>query len=620
MRRQSASQSHPNATGENGQQILSLKLPRSVRELAPDVGLKPFQIISELMRMGIFASMNYVVDESLARRLGERFGFQFEVHRAAAGSTKIAPAQPKVIARDAVLEPRPPVVCVLGHVDHGKTTLLDSIRKTNVVSGEAGGITQHIGAYEIILNDKPITFIDTPGHAAFSKMRERGANVTDVAILVVAADDGFMPQTDEALKFAQRAGVPVIAAINKIDAKGANLDRVKQQMQQRGIAPEDWGGETLCEGVSAITGDGVKKLLELVLVQAEMLDLKADRGAPAQGVIIESQLEVGRGPTASVIIQQGILRVGDALICGEAHCKVRAMLDDNGKAIREAPPAKPCKIIGWSDAVDVGAIFAQAADEREARELAEENRADAIREGSEGTPSGYRRSARRLVNRSEEGVEALFAAINAKQRRALRVIIKGDVQGSVEALEVCLRELPQDKIGLEVVRAEVGAVVKNDVEFAQPIGATIVAFNVKPESGVQALLKQHGIHLIQHNIIYELIDRVRDAMADLLEPEIREEKLGAAQIRQIFLLSKHAIAGCMVTEGKVVREGDAQFRVHRAGKVLFEGKVSSLRRAKDDVTEVRAGFECGIALAGFEGYQAGDVIECYKVQKIRPSL
>ncbi|MDR2676991.1 MAG: translation initiation factor IF-2 [Puniceicoccales bacterium] len=620
MRRLGSPQAHEDGARGNEKKILSLKLPRSVRELAPDVGLKPFQIISELMRMGIFASMNYVVDESLARRLGERFGFQFEVHRAAAGSTKIIPLQPKAVARDAVLENRPPVVCVLGHVDHGKTTLLDSIRKTNVVSGEAGGITQHIGAYEIILNDKPITFIDTPGHAAFSKMRERGANVTDIAILVVAADDGFMPQTDEALKFAQRAGVPVIVAINKIDAKGANIDRVKQQMQQRGISPEDWGGETLCEGVSAITGDGVKRLLELVLVQAEMLDLKADYGAPAQGVVIESQVEVGRGPTASVIIQQGTLHVGDAIVCGEAYCKVRAMLDDRGKTLKAAPPAKPCKIIGWSDAVDVGAIFAQAADEREARELAEESRADAIREGSENTPSGYRRSARRLVNRSEEGVEALFAAINAKQRRALRVIIKGDVQGSVEALEACLRGLPQDKIGLEVVRAEVGAVVKNDVEFAQPVGATIVAFNVKPESGVQALLKQHGIHLIQHNIIYELIARVRDAMADLLEPEIREEKLGAAQVRQIFLLSKHAIAGCMVTEGKVVRESDAQFRVHRTGRVLFEGKVSSLRRAKDDVTEVRAGFECGIALAGFEGYQAGDVIECYKVQKIRPSL
>jgi translation initiation factor IF-2 len=296
------------------------------------------------------------------------------------------------------------------------------------------------------------------------------------------------------------------------------------------------------------------------------------------------------------------------------------MLDDHGKAIKAAPPAKPCKVIGWSDAVDVGAIFVQASDEKEARELAEENRADAIRENSEGTPSGYRRSTRRLVNRSEEGVEALFAAINAKQRRALRVIIKGDVQGSVEALEACLRELPQDKIGLEVVRAEVGAVVKNDVEFAQSAGAVIAAFNVKPESGVQSLLKQHGIHLIQHNIIYELIDRVRDAMADLLEPEIREEKLGAAQVRQVFLLSKHAIAGCMVTEGKVVREGDALFRVHRSGKVPFEGKMGSLRRAKEDVTEVRAGFECGIALAGFEDYQTGDVIECYKVQKIRPNL
>jgi translation initiation factor IF-2 len=617
------SKSQPNAGTSGGAQgnVLSLKLPRSVRELAPDVGLKPFQIISELMRMGIFASMNYVIDESLARRLGERFEFQFEVQKTTAASKAIS-IQPKANAevRNAVLATRPPVVCVLGHVDHGKTTLLDNIRKTNVVSGEAGGITQHIGAYEIILGDKSITFIDTPGHAAFSKMRERGANITDIAILTVAADDGFMPQTDEALNFVQRAGVPIIVAINKIDAKGANVDRVKQQMQQRGIAPEDWGGATLCQGVSAIKGDGLKELLELVLVQAEMLELNADYGAPAQGVVIESQMEIGRGPTASVIIQDGTLRVGDAVVCGEEYCKVRAMLDDNGKTLTTASPAKPCKIIGWSGAVDAGSIFAQVRDEKEARQLADESRADAVREGSECTPSGYRRSSRRLVNRSEDGVEALFAAINAKQKCTLPIVIKGDVQGSVEALEACLRELPQDKIGLDVVRAEIGSVVKNDVEFAQSAGATIVAFNVKAENGVQALLKQHGIHLIQHNIIYELIGRVRDAMAELLEPEIREEKFGAAQVRQVFRLSKYAVAGCMVTEGKIVRESDALFRVHRGGKILFDGKISSLRRAKEDVTEVRAGFECGIALAGFEGHQSGDIIECYKVQKIRPSL
>ena len=604
--------------------VLSLKLPRSVREFAPDVGLKPFQVISELMRMGIFASMNYIIDESLAQKLGERFGFQFEVRKANAATVNVPLFKvKKVPSSDGILEPRPPVVCVLGHVDHGKTTLLDSIRKTNVVGGEAGGITQHIGAYEVIRNEKRITFIDTPGHAAFSKMRERGANVTDIVILVVAADDGFMPQTDEALKFAQRAGVPIVVAINKIDAKGANIDRVKQQMQQRNITSEDWGGETLCHGISAIKGDGIDELLELLLAQAELLDLRADYKVPVRGVVIESQMEVGRGPTAAVLIEEGTLKIGDSIVCGNQCCKVRAMADDRGKAVKVAPPAKPVKIVGWTGTVDVGAEFFQVADEKEARLRAEENQTIATsgdRGEEENIPQQREKGARRTSGRDNEGLEALYAAINAKQKKSLRIIIKGDVQGSVEALAACLELLPQGKIGLEIVRTGVGAVVKNDIEFAQSVNAAVVAFNVRADVGVAALLKQHSIHLIQHNIIYELIENVRDAMADLLEPEIHEEKLGVAQVRQVFKLSKNTIAGCMVTEGKILRESDVLARLRRGGKVLVEGKFASLRRNKDDINEVRAGFECGIVIANFNEYLIDDAIECYRIQKIRPNL
>lgn len=592
--------------------VLRLKFPLSVREFAPEIGLKPFQLIAELMQSGTFASMNYLLDEVRARKIAEKFGYSVEVAPMAVARPAIDQKQrsTKKIAADAVLESRPPVVCVLGHVDHGKTTLLDTIRKANVVAGEAGGITQHIGAYAVAVNGRSITFIDTPGHAAFSKMRERGANITDVAVLVVAADDGFMPQTDEALKFAQRAGVPVVVAINKMDAPGANAERVKQQMQQRGIPPEEWGGETLCGTISALHGDGIDRLLELVLVQAEMLTLQADFHAPVQGVVVESQMEVGRGPTATVIVQEGTLCVGDVLVCGGECCKVRALMDDRGKAVRNATPSCPVRVMGWSAPLESGATFSQAKDEKEARLEAEKNRRDAGM--GDGAP------VVRTAEDKAEGLEALFAAIHAKKKKVLHVLIKGDAQGSVEALVACLEALPQDKIGLEIVRAEVGPVSVGDVEFARPADATIVAFHTRLENGVQALLKRHAIPLIQHNIIYEMVDRVREAMADLLEPELREEKLGGAQVRQIFTLSKGTVAGCMVTEGKIAR--DALFRVFRDGKRLFEGRAASLRRGKEDIGEVRAGYECGIVMAGFVDHAVGDTVECFRIHKIRPNL
>lgn len=597
--------------------ILKIKLPVALREFAPMINLKAFQLISILMRRGIFASMNYLVEEVLARELAAEQGFQIEAKISLPTAAKPIQTQ-KELPQQFPLEPRAPIVCVLGHVDHGKTTLLDAFRKTNVVAGEAGGITQHIGAYEVKTGDRTITFIDTPGHAAFSKMRERGANVTDVAILIVAADDGFMPQTDEALKFAQKAGVPVVVAINKIDAKGANVDRVKQQMQQRNIAPEEWGGETLYCGISALQGTHLEELLESILLQAEMLDLKAPQEGPVLGMIMESQVEQGRGPTASAIIQEGVVKVGDALICGNQFCKVRALMDDKGNAIKSAGPSKPVKIIGWSGPLESGSPFYSVANEKEARRLAEEFGQPLAENLATEENSRKNSHYRERDQEKNEKLDALFAAINAKQKKTLQVILRSDVQGSSEALQACLEALPQDKVNLQIIANGVGSVLKSDVEMANDVGAILVAFNVKPETGVLALLKRYGIQLIQHNIIYELIDQVRDAMADLLDPELREEKLGAAQIRQVFTLTKGIIAGCMVTEGKILR--DAFARLRRQGKILAEGRMGSLRRIKDDVNEVRAGYECGIAIAGHTDYAEGDIVESYQIQKIRPSL
>lgn len=599
------------AAGKADIKIIQAKPPIVVREFAQMINLKPFRLISELMDMGIFASMNQTIEEDVAIRLAERHGYLLEVrHR---GEEKQEAPKKKVEEAPkqddpALLEPRPPVVCVLGHVDHGKTTLLDSIRRSNVVSGEAGGITQHIGAYQVEHKGQKITFLDTPGHAAFSKIRERGANVTDIAILVVAADDGFMPQTDEALSFAQKAHVPVVVAINKIDARGANVDRVKQQMQERNIAPEDWGGETLCVPVSAAKGQNIDELLEQVLLQAEICELKANPKCPAEGVIIESQIEQGRGPTATVIVQRGTLKPGDAILCGPYWCKVRAMMDENGKQVKAAPPSTPVRVLGWSGAPDAGMHFEVVKNEKVARERAEENEEERKRA----------ESSRNAFPSAPADLESLLNAIESQQQKQFKVIVKADVHGSVEALVACLEAIKSDKVKLEIVESGVGLISKNDIILASTAGASIVGFNVKLENGVLALAKHHNVNIIQHNIIYELIDRVRDGMAELLDPEFRENKLGAAEVRQTFPVAKGIVAGCMVTEGIIKR--DARSRVYRKGEVIHESRIQTLRRFKDEVGEVRAGYECGIQVSGFNGYQPGDIIECFEILEFRPSL
>lgn len=606
----------PLPASKESAKILHVKPPIVVRDFALEIGLKPFKLISELMEMGIFASMNQTIEEATAKILAERHGFELEIHHRGEQSEGGAP-KPKVEKVDdddpRFLKDRPPVVCILGHVDHGKTTLLDTIRKTNVTSGEAGGITQHIGAYQITHNGQKISFIDTPGHAAFSMMRARGTNVTDIAVLVIAADDAFKPQTEEALKFAQQANNAIVVAINKTDAKGANVDRVKQQMQEKGIAPEDWGGETVTVEVSALNGTNIDDLLDMILLQAEVLELKANPDCDASGIIVESQIEQGRGSTASVIVEKGTLKQGDALICGEAYCRVKSLLDDQGNTIKSAPPSTPVKVLGWSSVPASGDRFRKLKNEKTAKREAEEISYQRKRDANARDEAGEEKKAGGAT------VEDLFAAIEKQQKKCLRLIVKSDVHGSAEALANALSEIESDKVDLDIIHVGVGNITKKDVNLAGAGGSCIIGFNVKLDTGVQSTAKHHDVRIIQHAIIYELLDQVEEEMAALLEPELREKKTGAAEIRQVFNLGKgRAVAGCMVTQGTINRGSKAA--VMRGGEIVHEGKIVALKRFKDDVKEVRAGYECGINVDGYDDYQEGDSIECFEVEEIRPSL
>jgi len=597
--------------------LITIKPPIVVRDFAGFIGLKPFQLISELMEMGIFASMNQSIEEEVARDIAKTKGFDLEIkHR----GEKAEPAEKKAKAKidendEKFLQSRPPVVCILGHVDHGKTTLLDTIRKANVVAGEAGGITQHVGAYQIEHKDQKITFLDTPGHAAFSKIRERGANLTDVSVLVVAADDGFMPQTDEALKFAQRAQGSLLVAINKIDVKGADADKVKTQMQERSIASEDWGGDIVTVPISALKGENVNDLLDMILLQAELMELKANPDASSEGVVVEARQEVGRGATATVIIQKGTLKIGDSIHCGSVYCKVKAMIDDQGNQVKSAPPSTPVNILGWSGVPEAGAIFKKAKNEREARRESEES--VLLDKQVASVPAEDDDESKEEGEVS--GVDALFAAISKSKKTTYRVILKADVRGSLEALEGSLELIESDKVLLEILQGEVGQVTKNDVKMANTSKADVIGFNVKLENGVMGEAKHLGVQVFQNNIIYEIIDLVRDNMADMLEPELVEKKTGRAEVRQVFKVSKgRTVAGSMVMEGAIVRNKGA--RLVRNDEVLAEGKIETLKRFKDDATEVKAGFECGIRLDSFDRYEEGDIIETFEVEKIRPTL
>ncbi|MAV39319.1 MAG: translation initiation factor IF-2 [Puniceicoccaceae bacterium] len=602
-------------TSSTGNTVIHAKPPIVVRDFALQLELKPFKLISELMEMGIFASMNQTIEESVAVDLAQRHGFTLEVHHRGEGAVE----KPEVVEKPKLdeddpkfLKPRPPVCCILGHVDHGKTTLLDAIRKTNVVGSEAGGITQHIGAYQIQHKDNPITFVDTPGHAAFSHMRARGTNVTDIAILVIAADDGFKPQTDEALKLAKAANNAIIVAINKIDAKGANVDKVKQEMQEKGIAPEDWGGETVTVEISALNGTNIDELLEMILLQAEILELQANPSANPAGTVIEAQIEQGRGAVASVIVEKGTLKKGDALISGESYCRVKSMMDAQGAILNAAGPSTAVKILGWSEVPRSGDHFQKEKNEKTAKRTAEASKSERkVLQAKQGTEEKSGGAAASVAD--------LFAAIENQQKKCLRLIVKSDVHGSLEALINGLESIKSDKVDLEIIAQSVGNISKSDISLASAGGASIVGFNVRLDNGVQSLAKHESIQLIQNTIIYELLDEVEEVMIEMLDAEIIEKKSGAAEVRQVFAISKgRYVAGSMVTEGTIHRSGNA--RLMRKGTLVFEGPIETLRRFKDDVKEVRAGYECGINIKGCNEYEEGDILECYQIEKKKPSL
>ena len=610
---------------EDGKKIIHLKAPIIVRDLATAMGVKPFKVISDLMEIGLFLNLNQPVEADVASKICEKHGFVFEKEKRHKGegihkpeikvelpvATPTKPEEGKAAEKEEEKKEKPiefklraPIVTFMGHVDHGKTTLMDAIRKTRVAAGEAGGITQHIGAYSVEYNNQRITFLDTPGHAAFTAMRARGANVTDIVVLIVAADDGIMPQTIEAINHAKAAKVKMIVAITKIDAPGANVDKVKGQLQDRGLQPEDWGGEIGVCPVSAIKGLGVTDLIERILLEAEVMEIKATDSGAARATVIEAQIEQGRGPTCTAIVRTGTLKTGDSFICGNFDGKVKGLLDDLGKPMKSAGPSTPCKILGFSGLPDAGDELVVLKNDREAKQLAAERQAEL--------------RMQKLAAPQRATLENLFESIAAGQKPTLKLVIKSDVQGSVEAIEGSLGQIESKKVDLDIVHAAVGPISENDVLLATASNAVIIGFNVKVEAVAANTAKREGVQIKLFSIIYELIDQVKESMAGLLEPESREQVIGHAEIKKVFDLTKGKVAGCGVTDGRMQR--NARARVLRGRTPIYDGGFQTLKRFTDDVKEVRNGLECGIKLGDFNDYEVGDIIECYLLEKVPQKL
>jgi translation initiation factor IF-2 len=596
-------------------QVIIIKPPIIVRDLAEQLKQKSFIIIGDLMKMGVFANVNQAIDEDTAQRICVNYGYRFEVEKRERGGGIVhAPVKKLELDQEdktEELQPRAPVVTIMGHVDHGKTTLLDVIRKSNVAAGEAGGITQHIGAYTISFPHPErktelaqVTFLDTPGHAAFSSMRARGANVTDIVVLVVAANDGVMPQTLEALNHAKAARVPILVAVNKVDHPNANPLKVRQQLQDKGLVPDDWGGDTIYVDVSALTKQGVDKLIEMILLQADLLELKANPNRPAKGNVIESGLQPG-GPTATVLVRKGTLRVGDVIICGQFYGRVRALINEEDKRLKEALPSVAVKVLGLNGVPEAGLEFSVVQDEKAARELADQRAQEAKAQGQEAA-------------RAKVTLENLFATMESQQSKVLKVVVKADTQGSVEAIVEALKKIDSEKVSLEIIHSAVGTITESDVALASASSAIILGFHTRVDSGVADKAKHEGVQIKLYAIIYELIDEVKEGMAGLIEPLLKEAIIGSAEVRKVFQLSKGApVAGCVVSSGRIAK---GKVRVRRRKEVIYEGLTQSLRRFQDEVTEVRAGMECGIRIEGFTDFQIGDAIECYSVEKIAQKL
>lgn len=601
------------SAGNSGLKSASIAPPIVVKALAEALGRKPNEVVSGLMQMNVLASINQTVSSEVAIEFAKKCGIELTVgakeqekkQETAEDTDNPEDFEHQDDPKDIV--PRCPIVTFMGHVDHGKTSLQDRIRKTDIAGGEAGGITQHIGASVVNLNGKTITFVDTPGHEAFTAMRARGANVTDIVVLVAAADDGFMPQTIEALNHAKAAGVPIIVAINKMDLPDANPDKVLLNMQQNGLTSEEWGGETAAIKVSAKTGEGIQDLLERILLEAEMLEIKANPKRPGAAYVLESQLEQGFGPTANIIVKNGTIKIGDPILCGEYWGKVKNLTDHRGQRIKSAGPGTPVKIAGLSGVPEAGTKLVVCSSEHRARELAGE-RADINRE-------------KNLLNNSSAGasLEDLFSKMESDKKNSLCIVLKSDVNGSCEAISEAFKKLPSDKISINVVHAGVGAITENDVLLAASSHGIVVGFHVRVNPGVNALAKKEKVEIRLYSIIYELIEDITDALAGRLEPEKRDRELGVAKILQIFELSKGPrVCGCVVEKGTV--KVGAKARVFRSNELIFNGEVRSLRRFQDDVREVKQGLECGIKLDNFTDFDVGDIIQVYDIELKKASL
>ena len=585
-----------------------------VKALADAMGKRPNEVISSLMMMNVLASINQTIDTEVAQKVAEKMGFTLVVdskrdkdeHQKKEETEEVDPEDMEYDDSPKDLKPRPPIVTFMGHVDHGKTSLQDAIRKTHVAAGEAGGITQHIGASSVVLDGRAITFVDTPGHEAFTQMRARGANVTDIVVLVVAADDGFMPQTIEAMNHALAAKVPIVVAMNKCDLPDADTQKILLHMQQNNLMSEDWGGTVAAIPVSAKTGAGIDDLLERILLEAEMLELQANAKRPGLAYVLESQLEQGLGATASVVVKNGSLRVGDPIICGEYYGKIKTLIDFRGKRVAVAPPSTPVKVVGLSGVPEAGTKMAVCKNINEAKQLAEargdSNRIEALSSKTAGT-----------------SLEDLFSQMDDSKKNSLKVIVKSDVRGSSEAIVESLRKLPSEKISVDVLHTGVGAITENDVLLAASSDAIVVGFHVRVNPGVNDLAKKSNVEIRLYSIIYELIEDITDALAGRLEPEKREKDIGTVKILKIFQLSKGPkICGCMVEKG-VARTG-AKARVFRNNELIFNGEVRSLRRYQDDVKEVHQGLECGIRLDNFMDFTEGDIIQLYEIELKKATL
>jgi len=574
----------------------------SVAGLAQQMSVKAGTVIKELMKLGVMANINQMIDQDTAVLVVEEMGHVAKTVSADALENKL---EETLSLQEGTQEARAPVVTVMGHVDHGKTSLLDYIRKSQVASGEAGGITQHIGAYHVETGHGMISFLDTPGHAAFTAMRARGAKATDIVILVVAADDGVMPQTIEAVQHARAAGVPLIVAVNKMDKEGADPERVKNELSAQQVIPEDWGGDTQFIPVSAQTGDGISDLLDAILLQAEVLELTAARDVPAQGIVIESRLDKGRGSVASLLVQSGTLRNGDVVLAGTHFGRVRAMLDENGQPVDEAGPSIPVEILGLNGTPDAGDLFAAVESEKRAREVAD-FRAEKTRDSKI-----QRQQAAKLDN--------MFETMTAGEKKTLNVVVKADVRGSLEAIQGALMDLGNEEVQVNIVTGGVGGITETDVTLAMTSGAVVFGFNVRADNAARRLVEQEGVDLRYYNVIYDLIDDVKLALTGMLAPELREEIVGIAEVREVFRSPKYGqIAGCMVIEGTVYRA--KPIRVLRDNVVIYQGELESLRRFKDEASEVRNGVECGIGVKNYTDVKVGDQIEVFEVKEIARSL